>query len=171
MPDSVTYYFIHHCFILKQFWQIISQNNCIYKYLKHILIELDPWWKTPYLQVDEHVIQASLIWITFRKFILLQTWILNMKESKASRYISYDSNVSKIGQQIKKWYKKKIMFIYKFPRTTTAKIFPAHYFSNMILFKIFNSMNLNFGVILVALDLMLLKNNIKLKLTIEHFRY
>ena len=49
------------------------------------------------------------------------------------------------------------MFIYKFPRTTTAKIFTAHYFPKMILFKICNRINLSFGVILVAFELILLR--------------
>ena len=52
---------------------------------------------------------------------------------------------------------KTFMFIYKFPRTTTAKIFPAHYFPKMILFKICNRINLSFGVILVAFELILLR--------------
>ena len=39
----------------------------------------------------------------------------------------------------------------------TAKILPAHYFPNIILFKIYNRINLNFGVIIVALDLKLLR--------------
>ena len=42
----------------------------------------------------------------------------------------------------------------------TAKILPAHYFPNMILFKIFNEINLSFGVILVACDLILLRKMI-----------
>ena len=41
--------------------------------------------------------------------------------------------------------------------TTTAKILPAHDFPNIILFKIFNRINLNFGVTLVALDFNLLR--------------
>ena len=42
----------------------------------------------------------------------------------------------------------------------TAKILPVHYFPNMILFKIFNEINLSFGVILVACDLILLRKMI-----------
>ena len=55
----------------------------------------------------------------------------------------------------------------------TAKILPAHYFQNIILFKIFNKINLNFGVTIVAVDLKLLRkinpgrqlatNNVKTK--------
>ena len=41
--------------------------------------------------------------------------------------------------------------------TTTAKILPAHDFPNIILFKIFNRINLNFGVTLIALDFNLLR--------------
>ena len=49
----------------------------------------------------------------------------------------------------------------------TAKILPAHYFPNIILFKIFNRINLIFGVTIVAVDLKLLrKNKIKLPITI-----
>ena len=50
---------------------------------------------------------------------------------------------------------------------TTAKILPAHYFPNIILFKIFDIINLIFGVTIVAVDLKLLrKNKIKLPITI-----
>ena len=55
----------------------------------------------------------------------------------------------------------------------TAKILPAHYFPNIILFKVFNRINLNFGVTIVAVDLKLLRkiksgcqlatNNVKTK--------
>ena len=38
-----------------------------------------------------------------------------------------------------------------------AKILPAHYFPNIILFKIFNRINQNFGVTIVAVDLKLLR--------------
>ena len=49
----------------------------------------------------------------------------------------------------------------------TAIIWPAHYFPNIILFKIFNRINLIFGVPIVAVDLKLLrKNKIKLPITI-----
>ena len=52
----------------------------------------------------------------------------------------------------------------------TAKILPAYYFPNIILFKIFNRINLNFGVTFVAVDLKLLrKNKIKLPITILFF--
>ena len=40
---------------------------------------------------------------------------------------------------------------------TTAKILLAHYFPNIILFKISNRINLNFDVNIVALDLKLLR--------------
>ena len=50
----------------------------------------------------------------------------------------------------------------------TAKILPAHYFPNIILFKIFNRINLNFGVTFVAVDLKLLRKN-KIKLPITSF--
>ena len=40
---------------------------------------------------------------------------------------------------------------------TTVKVLPAHYFPNIILFKIFNRTNLNFGVTIVAEDLKLLR--------------
>ena len=39
----------------------------------------------------------------------------------------------------------------------TAKILPALYFPNIILFKIFNRINLNFGGTIVALNLKLLR--------------
>ena len=42
---------------------------------------------------------------------------------------------------------------------TTAKILLAHYFPNIILFKISNRINLNFGVTIAAVDLKLLRNN------------
>ena len=42
---------------------------------------------------------------------------------------------------------------------TKAKILLAHYFPKIILFKIFNRINLNFGVSIVALDFMLLRKN------------
>ena len=52
----------------------------------------------------------------------------------------------------------------------TAKILPAHYFPNIILFKIFNRINLNLGVTFVAVDLKLLrKNKIKLPITLLFF--
>ena len=50
----------------------------------------------------------------------------------------------------------------------TAKILPAHYFPNIILFKIFNRINLNFGVTIAAVDLKLLRKN-KIKLPIKFF--
>ena len=40
---------------------------------------------------------------------------------------------------------------------TTDKILLAHYFPNTVLFKIYNRINLNFGVTIVALDLKLLR--------------
>ena len=40
---------------------------------------------------------------------------------------------------------------------TTVKIVPAHDFPNIILFKIFNRIKLNFGVTLIALDLISLR--------------
>ena len=47
---------------------------------------------------------------------------------------------------------------------------PAHYFPNIILFKIFNRINLDFGVTIVAVDLKLLRKNvIKLPITIFFF--
>ena len=53
---------------------------------------------------------------------------------------------------------------------STAKILPAHYFPNIILFKIFKRINLNFCVTFVAVDLKLLrKNKIKLPITILFF--
>ena len=52
----------------------------------------------------------------------------------------------------------------------TAIIWPAHYFPNIILFKIFNRINLIFGVTFVAVDLKLLrKNKIKLPITLLFF--
>ena len=50
----------------------------------------------------------------------------------------------------------------------TAKILPAHYFPNIILFKIFNRINQNFGVTIVAVDLKLLRKN-KIGLPIKNF--
>jgi len=50
----------------------------------------------------------------------------------------------------------------------TAKILPAHYFPNIILFKIFNRINNYFGVTIVAVDLKLLRKN-KIGLPIIHF--
>ena len=41
----------------------------------------------------------------------------------------------------------------------TAKILPVHYFPNITLFKIFNGINQNFGVTIVAVDLKLLRKN------------
>ena len=53
---------------------------------------------------------------------------------------------------------------------TTAKILLAHYFPNIILFKIFNRINNYFGVNIVAVDLKLLrKNKIKLPITLLLF--
>ena len=43
--------------------------------------------------------------------------------------------------------------------STTAKILPAQYFPNIILFKIFNRTNLYFGITIVAVDLKLLRKN------------
>ena len=40
---------------------------------------------------------------------------------------------------------------------TTDKILFAHYFPNIVLSKIYNRINLNFGVTIVALDLKLLR--------------
>ena len=52
----------------------------------------------------------------------------------------------------------------------TAKILPAHYFPNIILFKIYNRINLIFGVTFVEEDLQLLrKNKIKLPITLLLF--
>ena len=52
----------------------------------------------------------------------------------------------------------------------TGKMLPAHYFPNIILFKIFNRINLIFGVTIVAVDLKLLrKNKIKLPITLLLF--
>ena len=42
---------------------------------------------------------------------------------------------------------------------TAAKILLEHCFRNIILFKIFNRTNLNFGVTIEALDLELLRKN------------
>ena len=54
---------------------------------------------------------------------------------------------------------------------TTVKVLPAHYFPNIILFKISNRINLNFGVTIVALDLKLLrKNKIGLPITTPQFQ-
>ena len=53
--------------------------------------------------------------------------------------------------------KKLLMFLKILLTTTTAKIIPAHDFPNIILFKIFNRINLNFGVTLIALDFILLR--------------
>ena len=39
----------------------------------------------------------------------------------------------------------------------TAKILLAHHFPNTVIFKIYNRINLNFGVTIVALDLKLLR--------------
>ena len=50
----------------------------------------------------------------------------------------------------------------------TAKILPAHYFPNIILFKIFNRINNYFGVTIVAVDLKLLRKN-KIGLPIINF--
>ena len=41
----------------------------------------------------------------------------------------------------------------------TAKILLAHYFPNIILFKIFNRINLNFGETIAAVDLKLIRKN------------
>ena len=53
--------------------------------------------------------------------------------------------------------KKLLMFLKILLTTTTAKIIPAHDFPNIILFKIFNRINLHFGVTLIALDFILLR--------------
>ena len=45
--------------------------------------------------------------------------------------------------------------------TTTDKILLAHYFPNIVIFKIYNKINLNFGVTIVALDLKLLRKMAK----------
>ena len=59
----------------------------------------------------------------------------------------------------------------KFQMNITAKILPAHYFPNIILFKIFNRINLNFGVTIAAVDLKLLrKNKIELPIITLLFR-
>ena len=53
----------------------------------------------------------------------------------------------------------------------TAKILLAHYFPNIILFRISNRINLDFGVTLVALDSKLLtKNEIGLPITTSQFQ-
>ena len=52
------------------------------------------------------------------------------------------------------------MVFLKVIHKSDAKILPAYYFPNMILFKIFNEINLSFGVILVACDLILLRKMI-----------
>ena len=46
--------------------------------------------------------------------------------------------------------------LWTFLMNTTDKILPAHSFPNIVLFKIYNRINLNFGVTIVALDLKLL---------------
>ena len=48
----------------------------------------------------------------------------------------------------------------KFHMNITAKILPAHSFPNITLFKIFNRLNLNFGVTIVAVDLKLLRKKL-----------
>ena len=54
---------------------------------------------------------------------------------------------------------------------TTVKVLPAHYFPNIILFKISNRINLNFGVTIAAVDLKLLrKNKIELPIITLIFR-
>ena len=54
---------------------------------------------------------------------------------------------------------------------TTVKVLPAHYFPNIILFKISNRINLNFGVTIAAVDLKLLrKNKIELPIITLLFR-
>ena len=50
----------------------------------------------------------------------------------------------------------------------TAKILSAHNFPNIVLFKIFKRINLNFCVTFVAVDLKLLRKN-KIKLPITSF--
>merc|ERR1711989_292267 len=55
--------------------------------------------------------------------------------------------------------KKLLFFLRKFPMNITAKILPAHYYPNIILFKIFNRINQNFGVTIMAVDLKLLRKN------------
>ena len=59
----------------------------------------------------------------------------------------------------KKLVSKKHIFIQFFSKNTTAKILLTRYLPNRILFKISNRINLNFGVIIVALDLKLLRKN------------
>ena len=56
----------------------------------------------------------------------------------------------------------------KLQMNITAKILPAHYFPNIILFKIFNRINNYFGVTIVAEDLKLLRKN-KIGLPIINF--
>ena len=58
-----------------------------------------------------------------------------------------------------KMVSKKHIFIQFFSKNTTAKILLARYLPNRILFKISKRINLNFGVIIVALDLKLLRKN------------
>ena len=71
----------------------------------------------------------------------------------------------------KKLVSKKHIFIQFFSKNTTAKILLARYLPNRILFKISNRINLNFGVTLVEVDLMILtKVKIKLLITVEHFQ-
>ena len=54
---------------------------------------------------------------------------------------------------------------------TTVKVLPAHYFPNIILFKISNRINLNFGVTIAAVDFKLLtKNKIELPIITLIFR-
>ena len=58
---------------------------------------------------------------------------------------------------MKKWCQKTFISIWKYPMNTTAKIFPAHYFPNMFLFKIFNRINLSVGATIVRVDLKLIR--------------
>ena len=54
---------------------------------------------------------------------------------------------------------------------TTDKILLAHYFPNIVLFKMHYRINLSFGVTIVALDLKLLrKNKIGLPITTSQFQ-
>ena len=53
--------------------------------------------------------------------------------------------------------KNFIFHIIKNLMNTRAKILSAYYIPNMIIFKIFNRINLYFGVTIVALDLKLLR--------------
>ena len=56
-------------------------------------------------------------------------------------------------------------------RNIATKIILAHYLPNIILFKISNRINLDFGVTLIALDLKLLtKNEIGLPITTSQFQ-